>query len=48
MVENCGMPEEKIYRDVEEIPMNHSVSIGDAQYEKWTKELEDELRALEG
>ena len=35
-------------RDVEEIPMNHSVSIGDAQYEKWTKELGDELRALEG
>ena len=35
-------------RDVEEIPMNHSVSIGDAQYEKWTKELSEELRALEG
>ncbi|MDD6679296.1 MAG: transketolase [Firmicutes bacterium] len=35
-------------REVEEIPMNHSVSISDEQFERWMAQLQAELSALEG
>ncbi len=35
-------------RDVAETPMNHSLPVGDEQYEKWIARLKAELSALEG
>ncbi len=41
-VKGAGIPE------VENIEMNHSVSISDEQYDRWTAQLTAELEALEG
>lgn len=35
-------------REIEEIAMNHSIPVGDEQFEKWTAQLRAELNALEG
>ena len=41
-VKGAGIP------DVENIMMNHSIPVGDADFEKWTAELKAQLAELEG
>ena len=40
-VKGCGIP------DVVNTAANHSMSVGDAEFEKWTAELKEELKGLE-
>ena len=41
-VKGAGIPE------VEQLPMNHSIAVDDAQYAKWTADLKAQLNELEG
>ena len=41
-VKGAGIPE------VEQTVMNHSVSVSDDQFERWTAQLQAQLSALEG
>ena len=41
-VKGAGIPE------VAATPMNHSISVSDEQYDRWTAQLQAELAALEG